>query len=44
MIKYPCLTCKATGILTQKATERVTIPPGIETGQTLTFHEKVQNS
>ena len=41
MIKYPCLDCKATGIKTQNVVESVTIPPGSESGQTLTIPEKV---
>lgn len=41
VIKYPCLDCKASGILSQKIIERIVIPPGAENGQTVTFAEKV---
>lgn len=41
VIKHPCLDCKTSGIMVQKVTERVTIPPGVDNGQTITLAEKV---
>ena len=37
MIKYPCLDCKATGVKVQQVLESVSIPPGVESGQTVTL-------
>lgn len=42
VIKHPCLDCKTTGIMTQKAVEKVAIPPGVDNGQTITLAERVQ--
>lgn len=44
VIKHPCLDCKTSGIMVQKVTERVTIPPGVDNGQTITLAEKVSLS
>ena len=41
MIKYPCLDCKATGVKVQQIVESIVIPPGVESGQSLTLPEKV---
>lgn len=41
VIKNPCVECKATGILSQRVTERISVPPGAENGQSLTIPEKV---
>ena len=44
VIKHPCLECKTAGIMVQKVTEKIAIPPGVENEQTITQAEKVRNS
>jgi molecular chaperone DnaJ len=44
VIKHPCLDCKTAGIKIQQVTERVSIPAGVDNGQTITLNEKVKES
>ena len=40
MIKDPCTTCKATGILKSSVEETIDVPPGVEQGESISLKEK----
>lgn len=40
MIKDPCTTCKATGIIKSSVQELVDVPPGVEQGESISLRDK----